>query len=94
MHTAGLIIAILGGLFLFGSALALSFVRPDERATTRGIFEVFILGGIISFCRNLCRGITLGMRDRSSEAYPPLIVLGVSIGLVIAGFILLAASGT
>jgi hypothetical protein len=86
--------AIFGGLFLFGSAFALAVVKTDEKTTASDIFDMFILGGIICFFRGLYRGISEGARNRTSDAYPLLIVMGIAVGLLATGFTLMSISAS
>ena len=89
MHTVGLVLTIFGGIFFFASAVALSCTRGDEETSVAEAFEVFLLGGILSFFRDLFRAIAEGIRDRSSAAFPPLVLLVVGVSLLVAGCLLL-----
>lgn len=94
MHTAGLIIAIFGGVLLFGSALALSCIKTNDKLSAAEAFDLFILGGVIGFFRDLFRAIAEGFRNRSSPAFPPLVLFGVSVGLLVVGGCLLMMPGS
>ena len=86
MHTAGLILAIFGGLFLFGSIMALAMIERDEELKKSELIDMFLLGGFISLMLNLIRSISEGIRDRKSDAFPPLIIFIIAICLLVSGF--------
>lgn len=92
MYTTGLILAIFGGVLLFASGLALACIKTDDEISAAEAFDLFILGGVIGFFRDLFRSIAEGLRNRSSPAFPPLILFGVSLALLAVGGVLLIAS--
>ena len=94
MQIAGLILVIFGGVLLFASALALSCISSDDESLGAEAFDSFVFGGVIGFFRDLVRGIAVGLRNRSSQAFPPLILFGVSVILVVVGGVLLMRSGS
>ena len=81
--------SIFGVVLLWASAMGLSFAKVEDESSTNETFNDFILGGLVSFLRNLSAAISDGFGDRSSSAFPLLILFGVAIGLVVAGGILL-----
>gem|GEM_PF-2069650 len=89
MFIAGLILSILGGVLLSASAVGLSSVKTDEELSAAEALDLFVLGGVIGFFRDLFEGIAEGFRDHSSPAFPLLVLFGVSVGLVVAGGALL-----
>ena len=94
MQIAGLILVIFGGVLLFASALALSCIKSDDESLGAEALDSFVLGGVIGFFRDLVRGIAEGLRNRSSPAFAPLILFGVSVVLVVVGGVLLMRSGS
>mgnify|MGYP003381819004 CR=1 len=94
MHTAGMIIAILGGVLLFGTSLALSCIKTNDKPSAAETFDLFILGGVFGFFGDLFRAIAEGFRNRSSPAFPPLILFGVSLMLLAVGGALLMMDGS
>ncbi len=89
MHTAGLILVIFGGVLLLGSTLALMCIKTDDELSAAEAFDLFLLAGVITGLRDLFRAITEGFRNRSSPAFPLLVLFGVSVGLLGVGGILL-----
>ena len=86
MHTAGIIIAILGGVLLFGTSLALSCIKTNDKPSAAETFDLFILGGVFGFFGDLFRAI--------APAFPPLILFGVSLMLLAVGGALLMMDGS
>lgn len=86
MFIAGLILSIFGGVFLWASAMGLSFVKADEDLSAAEAIDLFLLGGVIGFFRDLFRAIVEGFRDRSSPAFPLLVLFGVSIWARLSGW--------
>jgi len=90
MHTAGLILAIFGGIFLFGSILALATIEREEEPNKLQLFDVFLLGGFITLIYNFLRSITEGIRDSKSDSFPPLIIFIIAICLLVSGYGMMA----
>jgi len=94
MRTAGLIFAIIGGVLLFGSALALSCIKTKDKLSAAAAFDLFILGGVVGFFRDLFLSIAEGYKNRSSPAFPLLVLFGVSVALLLVGGLLLMIPGS
>ncbi len=95
MHTTGLIIASFGGLFLFGSVLALACMpnkNDGDKLTIPQVFDLFFLGGIIGSFLNLLQATKEGLKNRSSPLFPLLVLFGLSIGLFVIGLGLMSFS--
>jgi hypothetical protein len=93
MHTIGLILTIFGGVIVFASALGLSCSKTGDKISGAEAFDVFVLGGFITFCRDLFRAIAEGLRNRASATFPLLLLLGCGIGLLILGSFLMRFAG-
>ena len=94
MYTTGLILASFGGILFFASILALACTKTDDKLSGAEAFDIFILGGVISFFRDLFRAIAEGIRNRTSPAFAPLVLFGVSLGLLAIGGMLLMLPGS
>lgn len=95
MHTAGLIIALFGALFLFASALALSCIpnkNENSKFTIPEVLDLIMHSGIINALRSLLRSIMEGLKNRSSPLFPAVVLFGLSIGLLLLGFGLMSFS--
>lgn len=93
MHAAGVVLIIFGGVLTFASALALSCHRDDDGIRGMEPLDLFLLGGVFTFLRDLCGAIAMGLRDWRSPAFPLVIVLGSGAGLLAAGCLLLWLAG-
>lgn len=86
METIGIIIALIGGLFSFASALALAFTREDTSEVSEWQWvDVFLLGGIITFLRGLICGISDGFANRKSTAFFLTVMFFASLAIAIIG---------
>lgn len=94
MHTTGLILTIFGGVLLFVSAMALSCLKTDAKTSAAEVFGMLILGGAIGFFRDLFRAIAEGLQDRSSAAFPLLVLFTVAVGLLAIGCSLMFLVGS
>jgi hypothetical protein len=80
MESLGYILALLGGVFTFVSALGLVFSRDDNSEVSAGQWvDVFLLGGLFSFIFGFSRGISDAFRDRSSSAFVLAVFFIISI---------------
>ena len=89
MHTTGIVLTIIGGAIAWLSAVALSCIKSDQDVSASEIFDVFILGGFITFFRGLFRGISSGVKNRTSAAFPLVILLSSGIAIFAIGTLLL-----
>jgi hypothetical protein len=91
METIGIIIALLGGVFAFASALALAFAREESSDVSAWQWgDVFLLGGALSFVRGLIRGISDGFTNRKSTTFVQTIVFFASVTIAIVGIIIIS----
>lgn len=89
MFIAGLILSIFGGVLLWASAMGLSCSKTKDEISAGEALDVFVLGGVITFFRDLFAAISEGIRDRSLSAFPLIVLFSVSIMLIISGITLL-----
>jgi hypothetical protein len=89
METIGTIIALLGGVFVFASALALAFAREESSEVSEWHWgDVFLLGGAISFLRGLICGISDGFTNRKSSNFILTAIFFGSVATAIVGVII------
>lgn len=89
MFIVGLILSIFGGVMLWASAMGLSCSKQKDEISAGEALDVFLLGGVFTFFSYLFCAIADGIRDRSSSAFPLVVLFCVSIVLIIAGIVLL-----
>jgi preprotein translocase subunit SecG len=86
MESLGNILAILGAIFAFVSALGLAFSRQDDDDVSAGQWvDVFLLGGLFSFIFGFSRGISDAFRDRSSSSFILAVLFIISILVLSVG---------
>lgn len=85
MHTTGMVLVSFGAILACGSAVALACTNSEKSPSVGSILDMVVLGGILTSIRDLFRGISAGMMDRSSVAFPPLVLLGMGIALLLGG---------
>ncbi len=86
MESLGNILAILGTIFAFVSALGLAFSRQDDNEVSAGQWvDVFLLGGLLSFIFGFSRGVSDAFRDRSSSSFILVVLFIISILVLIVG---------
>ena len=93
MHEVGMILTILGGLLVWISTLGLVFLKSAEDDKEFDPVDAFVFRGGLSFLDNFICAIREGIRDRSSDAFGPVILLGVSIAILGIGLALMKFSG-
>ena len=89
MHITGLILVIFGAVIVFAAVIALSCINSNKDVSTAEAFDIFILGGLITFFRDFFRAIAGGIKNRSSAVFPLVILLGSGIGLIVIGYLLM-----
>jgi hypothetical protein len=86
MESLGYILALLGGIFTFVSALGLAFSRDDNSEVSAGQWvDVFLLGGLFSFIFGFSKGISDAFRDRNSSAFVLAVLFIISILVTATG---------
>ena len=83
--------AIIGGVIIFACALALSSIRSDKARSASEIFDIFFLGGLVTFLLDLLRAISDGVQNRSSDAFPLVILLSSGLAIFALGALLVYA---
>ena len=92
METCGIWLLLIGGTLFFVSSIAIGLTQRNSELSAWDLFDVFMLGGLITFFRDLFRGIDEGFEKRSSLAFFLAVLLGVSLLLIVVGIALLIAS--
>ncbi|TLD70421.1 hypothetical protein FEM03_11860 [Phragmitibacter flavus] len=89
MQTTGIVLAVLGGLLVGISTLAMSCRATDKASSAAEMFDIFILGGLVSGIRNFFTSVSDGMKNRSSREFPLVVILGIGTVLLTTGFLLM-----
>jgi hypothetical protein len=86
MDSLGLILAILGGVVAFASALGLAFSRGErDNSSAFQWADAFLLVGVVSFILGFSRGISDAFRDRTSSSFLLTVVFVISMSVTSIG---------